>query len=115
MNAIRVIATIKAESRFGSEGMSLLRLRGLSIGKVPRWFRQITDRDFAGRFNAHWFDHPARNGDALVVEPYDLDDESLRDLLAFAIHCEIIIRTEREGDTPPRHGQFRIELSRTLE
>jgi hypothetical protein len=80
----RVIATVKAEARFGREGMSLVRLGGLSVGKLPSWFRRIRDRDFNGQFNADWFDHPARSGDALVVEPYHLDAESMRDLLAFA-------------------------------
>jgi hypothetical protein len=79
-----VIATVKAEARFGKEGISLLRLGGLSVGKLPSWFRRIIDRDFGGRFNADWFDHHARAGNALVVEPYDLTDDSLRDLLAFA-------------------------------
>jgi hypothetical protein len=80
----RVIATLKAEARFGDEGMSLVRLGGLSVGKLPAWFRRIRDRDFSGQFNADWFDHHARAGDALVVEPYHLDAESMRDLLAFA-------------------------------
>ena len=82
--SIRVIATIKAERRFGPEGMSLLRLAGVSPGKLPRWFQTIVARDFSGHFNAEWYDHPARDGDSLLVEPYDLTDESLRDLLAFA-------------------------------
>jgi hypothetical protein len=81
---IKVIATIKAEARFGPEGMSLWRLGGLSVGKLPSWFRRIVERDFAGRFSADWFDHHARAGDALVVEPYGLSDGDLRDLLAFA-------------------------------
>lgn len=78
------IATVKGESRFGKDGMTLLRLGGLSIGKQASWFRRIVERDFGGRFNAEWFDHYAKSGDALVVEPYDLDDDSLRDLLSFA-------------------------------
>jgi hypothetical protein len=80
----RVIATVKADARFGEEGISLLRLGGLSPGKLPSWFRRIIDRDFSGRFDADWFDHYAKAGSALVVEPYDLTDESLRDLFAFA-------------------------------
>jgi hypothetical protein len=56
----------------------------LAVGKQPQWFRRIVQRDFGGRFNADWFDHYAKAGDALVVEPYDLDRESLRGLLAFA-------------------------------
>jgi hypothetical protein len=81
---VRVITTLKAEARFGDEGMSLLRLCGLSPHKSPAWFRRIIDRDFGGQFNPDWFDHHARAGESLVVEPYDLDHESLRDLLAFA-------------------------------
>jgi hypothetical protein len=85
MNApTRIIATVKGEARFGHEGISLLRLGGLSVGKQPSWFRRIVERDFAGRFNPDWFDHHARTGESLVVEPYDLGDESLRDLLSFA-------------------------------
>jgi hypothetical protein len=85
MNApTRVIATIKAEPRFGQEGMSLVRLGGLSVGKQPHWFRRIIQRDFAGRFNADWFDHHGCIDDSLVVEPYGLSEESLRSLLAFA-------------------------------
>jgi hypothetical protein len=79
-----VITTVKAEPRFGQEGMCLVRLGGLSVGKQPQWFRRIVQRDFGGRFNPDWFDHYAKSGDALVVEPYDIDGESLRDLLAFA-------------------------------
>lgn len=79
-----VIATVKAEPRFGPEGMNLVRLGGLSVGKQPSWFRRIVQRDFDGRFDAEWFDHHARTDDSLVVEPYGLSDESLRHLLAFA-------------------------------
>jgi hypothetical protein len=80
----RVIATVKAEPRFGEEGISLVRLGGLAVGKQPQWFRRIVERDFDGRFNAEWFDHYAKAGNALVVEPYDLGRESLHSLLAFA-------------------------------
>jgi hypothetical protein len=81
---MHVIATIKAEPRFGPEGMSLLRLGGLSPGKMPAWFRRIVERDFGGQFNPDWFDHHASAGDSLVVEPYNVTEDSLRDLLAFA-------------------------------
>ena len=80
----RIIATVKGEPRFGPDGISLVRLGGLSVGKQPSWFRRIIQRDFGGRFNAEWFDHFSKAGDALVVEPYDLECESLRNLLAFA-------------------------------
>jgi len=80
----RVIATVKADARFGHEGMNLLRLGGLSVGKLPLWFRRIIERDFSDRFDADWFDHYSKAGNALVVEPYDLAHDSLRDLLAFA-------------------------------
>ena len=80
----RVIANLKAESRFGQEGMTLWRLDGLSPGKLPTWFRRIIDRDFGGLFHADWFDHHARAGDALVCEPYGLSGDSLQELLAFA-------------------------------
>jgi hypothetical protein len=82
--AMQVIATIKAEPRFGPDGMSLWRLTGLSSGKTPAWFRRIVQRDFNGSFNADWFDHHAKSGEALIVEPYDLGEGSLRDLVAFA-------------------------------
>jgi hypothetical protein len=78
-----IIATVKAECRFGPEGMSLVRLGGLSPGKMPAWFRRIVQRDFGGCFNAEWFEHHARAGDSLAVEPYQLSDDSVRDLLAF--------------------------------
>ena len=81
---MQVIATIKAEPRFGPDGMSLWRLTGLSPGKTPAWFRRIVQRDFSGHFNAEWFDHHARDGEVLAVEPYHLTDDSLRDLLVFA-------------------------------
>lgn len=81
---ISVIATIRAESRFGPDGMSLLRLGGVSSGKLPRWFQRIVSRDFSGRFSAKWYDHPARAGYSLVVEPFELNGESLREFLAFA-------------------------------
>ena len=79
-----IIATVKAECRFGPEGMSLVRLTGVSSGRLPAWFRRIVDRDFNGSFNADWFDHHAKSGEALIVEPYDLGEGSLRDLVAFA-------------------------------
>jgi hypothetical protein len=81
---MQVIATIKAEPRFGPDGMSLWRLTRLSPGKTPAWFRRIVDRDFDGSFNADWFDHHAKDGERLVVEPYDVSHEELRDILAFA-------------------------------
>jgi hypothetical protein len=84
VTTIRVIASLKAGSRFGEEGMTLWRLEGVSPGKQPAWFRRIVDRDFGGRFSADWFDHHARAGDALVCEPYGLSGESLQNLLAFA-------------------------------
>jgi hypothetical protein len=79
-----VLAVVKAEARFGPEGMVLWRLGGLKPGKTPAWFRRIVQRDFDGHFNAHWFDHHAKSGEALVAEPYDIDDGDLRDLVAFA-------------------------------
>jgi hypothetical protein len=81
---IRVITTVKAESRFGRDGMSVWRLDGLRPGRTPGWFRRIVERDFGGQFRPDWFDHHGRDGDALVCEPYGLSDESLRDLLTFA-------------------------------
>ena len=58
MNAgIRVIATIKAESRFGPKGMEIWRHMGVRRGRTPAWFRRIVDRDYCGTFNAPWFDH----------------------------------------------------------
>jgi hypothetical protein len=75
---------VKADARFGHEGMNLLRLGGLSVGKLPSWFRRIIERDFNGRLDADWFDHHARAGDALVCEPYGLSGESLQELLSFA-------------------------------
>jgi hypothetical protein len=80
----QVIVTVKAERRFGLEGMSLVRLTGVSPGRLPSWFRRIVDRDFNGSFNADWFDHHAKSGEALIVEPYNLGEGSLRDLVAFA-------------------------------
>ena len=56
---------------------------------VPVCPTDQTQRDFGGRFNADWFDHYSKAGDALVVEPYDLDCESLRNLLAFADAYEL--------------------------
>jgi len=81
---IEVLARIKTrETRFGPGGIELCRLKDLSFGR-PAWFRKIVDRDFAGSFNADWFDHPARSGETLIVEPYDLGDGDLRELIAFA-------------------------------
>jgi hypothetical protein len=80
----QIIATVKAECRFGPEGMSLVRLTGVSPGRLPAWFSRIVDRDFGGSFNAEWFDHHAKSGEALIVEPYGLGEGSLRDLVAFA-------------------------------
>ena len=45
MSAARVITTIKAERRFGPEGMSLWRLTGVSPGRMPAWFRKIVDSE----------------------------------------------------------------------
>jgi hypothetical protein len=80
----REIATVRAESRFGPKGISILRLQGLSVGRQPAWFRAIVRRDFGGHFDAEWFDHCARDMESLVVEPYGLTGDSLRNLLAFA-------------------------------
>jgi hypothetical protein len=84
MSAARVIASIKAEPRFGPEGMELWRLKGLRPGRTPAWFRKIIDRDFDGHFNADWFDHHAQDGEALISEPYGLCHDDLREILAFA-------------------------------
>jgi hypothetical protein len=82
---IELLTTVKTrESRFGPGGIEIWRRQGLSVGKQPAWFRRIVDRDFGGSFNADWFDHFAKNGEQLVVEPYDLSHEDLRDLIAFA-------------------------------
>jgi hypothetical protein len=81
---ISVLATVKAEARFGEEGLSLLRLGGLS-NEMPSWFQRI-ERDFGQVvWSGHaWMDHPASDGESLVVQPYDLCHESLVDLMDFA-------------------------------
>jgi hypothetical protein len=84
MSVPRIIAVVKSEARFGPEGMSLWRLTGVSPGRSPTWFRKIVDRDFDGIFNRDWFDHFGLLDNALVAEPYHLDEDSLRDLLEFA-------------------------------
>jgi hypothetical protein len=84
MSAARVITTIKAEPRFGPEGMELWRLTGLRPGRTPAWFRKIIDRDFDGNFHADWFDHHAQDGETLISEPYGICHDDLRDILAFA-------------------------------
>jgi hypothetical protein len=84
VSGARVITTVKADPRFGPEGMSLWRLTGVSPGRTPAWFRRIVESDYDGQFHRDWLDHFAKDGDSLLVEPYDLDGESARDLLAFA-------------------------------
>jgi hypothetical protein len=84
MSGAKVITTIKGEPRFGPEGMTLWRLTGVSLGRTPAWFRKIVDSHYEGQFHRDWLDHFAKDGDSLLVEPYDLDGESARDLLAFA-------------------------------
>jgi hypothetical protein len=79
-----VLATITADPNSGEGGMDLLRLDGLEVGITPHWFRQIVERDFDGMFYPHWLDHPAMDKDTLVVEPYDLSHDDMRDLLSFA-------------------------------
>jgi hypothetical protein len=99
MNArVKVLATVPIrEARFAGS-IELWRLHGLEVGKLPAWFRRIVERDFNGHFNADWFDHFAKDGEALVVEPYDLSDESLQDLKQFAekyqlrVHISAITR-----------------------
>lgn len=80
--SVRVIATVPAG--FGDEELELWQLTGLQRGDHPKWFEQIVDDEYGGNFNADWYDHVSRDEDTLVVEPYDLWDESLRDLVAFA-------------------------------
>jgi hypothetical protein len=80
--SVRVIATVPVG--FGDEELDLWQLTGLQRGDVPEWFEQIVDSAYGGSFNAHWNDHVSRDDNTLVVEPYDLGDESLRDLVAFA-------------------------------
>jgi hypothetical protein len=85
MNArVKVLATVPTrEARFAGS-IELWRLDGLEVGKLPAWFRRIVDRDFNGHLSADWFDHFAKDGGALVVEPYNLDLESTQDLIQFA-------------------------------
>lgn len=80
--SIRVIATVPVG--IGDEELDLWQLTGLSRGDKPEWFEQLVDREYDGVFNPDWFDHVSRDGEALVVEPYHLPDESFRDLYAFA-------------------------------
>jgi hypothetical protein len=80
--SVRVIATVPAG--YGDEELELWQLTGLSRGDVPEWFQEIVDTEYGGSFNPDWYDHVSRDEDTLVVEPYDLSDESLRDLVAFA-------------------------------
>ncbi len=81
MSTIRVLANVKAEERFGEEGLTLLRLGGLS-DEMPAWFQRI-EHDY-GHFEHEWMDHPSSDGDTLVCEPYDLSHNALVDLLDFA-------------------------------
>jgi hypothetical protein len=60
----------------------LVQVVGLKKFKYPRWYHQIADRRDYNR--PEWFDHPAKDGDSLVVEPYGLDLADLRDLVSFA-------------------------------
>jgi hypothetical protein len=79
-----VLAVIPTRDKRFDGKVELWRLQGLAVGKQPAWFRRIVDRDFGGSFNADWFDHHAKDGERLIVEPYDVSHEELRDILAFA-------------------------------
>jgi hypothetical protein len=81
VSTIRAIATVKAEARFGEEGLTLLRLTGLS-SEMPSWFQRI-EHEFKGTEH-DWMDHPSSDGDTLIYEPYDLSHKALVDLLDFA-------------------------------
>jgi hypothetical protein len=65
--------------------MSPLRLAGVSPGKV-----------FGGHFNADGYDHPSRAGDSFVIEPYELDGDSVCDLLALADTLAVFLTPRKE-------------------
>jgi hypothetical protein len=80
--SVRVIATVPVG--IGDEELDLWQLTGLQRGDLPEWFQDLVDREYGGSFNPDWYDHVSRDDNTLVVEPYDLWDGSLRDLVAFA-------------------------------
>jgi hypothetical protein len=80
--SVRVIATLPVG--VGDEELDLWQLTGLQRGEKPDWFQEIVDRDYDGSFCPRWFDHPAQDGEDLIVEPYNLCHEELRDILTFA-------------------------------
>jgi hypothetical protein len=79
--SVRVIATLPVG--FGDEELDLWQLTGLRRGDTPAWYRIVND-EYDGAFNPRWYDHPSQNGKALVVEPYDLGHEEIRELVDFA-------------------------------
>jgi hypothetical protein len=82
---IELLTTVKTrESRFGPGGIEIWRLTGVRPGRLPRWFQKIRDRDYDGHLDFDWMDHVAMYGETLLIEPYHLDGDGAREILAFA-------------------------------
>jgi hypothetical protein len=80
--SVRVIATVPVG--IGGEELDLWQLTGLQRGDVPEWFQEIVDRDYDGSFRPRWFDHPAQDGESLIVEPYEVCHSEIREIVEFA-------------------------------
>ena len=101
------VAVIPNGNLNGSD-LDLVRLI-VKKGRVPRWFQRISDAGGFNRDGAHphsrWYDHPALgDDDSLIVEPYVLYTEELRDVLAFADRHDLDVRITGVSAHYPSHS-----------
>jgi hypothetical protein len=101
---IEVLTKVKTrEARFGSDGIEIWRLTGVRPGHLPLWFRRLRDRDYGGHLDFDWMDHVATNGEALMSEPYHLDGDEAREILAFADKHDLKITFSATSFHYPTH------------
>ncbi len=80
--SLRVIGTIRLPQSGCNDREELLALEGKKVGQLPRWAQRIV-REREGTM-PDWWDHPGKAGDVLIVEPYGLHSDGVRDLVRFA-------------------------------
>lgn len=72
----------------GAEPLPIYRLSGKRVGRYPQWWKRLFDDPLDASVWRRWLDHAgsfiAEDGtEVLMSEPYNLDPDAVRDLLAF--------------------------------
>ena len=81
--SLRVIGTIRLpQDGWNDPPDELLALEGKKVGQLPQWAQRIV-REREGTM-PDWWDHPGKAGDMLIVEPYGLHSDGVRDIIRFA-------------------------------